>query len=86
MEALDADYGAAAARPIAGINYERLYDYRFRDVDQAGRQAVWREIASYVHSRMDRPQRILDPAAGRDHPVNGLRSGRAQPLALSRGR
>ena len=28
-------------RPSAGINYERLYKYRFRDVDQAGRQAVW---------------------------------------------
>jgi len=65
MEALDAEYGAAVAGPVAGINYERLYDYRFRDVDQAGRQAVWREIASYVHRRMDAPERILDPAAGR---------------------
>jgi SAM-dependent methyltransferase len=49
----------------AGINYERLYAYRFRDVDQAGRQAVWREIAKYVHARMGEPQRVLDPAAGR---------------------
>ena len=36
----------AAAPPGTGMNYARLYDYRFRDVDQAGRQAVWREIAS----------------------------------------
>src|ERR1700731_3337116 len=43
---------SAASLPAAGINYERLYDYRFRDVDQAGRQAVWREIARYVHARM----------------------------------
>ena len=28
-----------------GLNYERLYAHRFRDVDQATRQAVWREIA-----------------------------------------
>ncbi len=55
----------SAAAPPAGINYERLYAYRFRDVDQAGRQAVWREIARYVHARMDAPQRVLDPAAGR---------------------
>ena len=48
-----------------GINLERLYAYRFRDVDQAGRQAVWREIAGYVHARMGAPQRVLDPAAGR---------------------
>src|ERR1700761_7796304 len=48
-----------------GLNYERLYAYRFRDVDQATRQAVWREIARYVFARMDAPQRVLDPAAGR---------------------
>jgi hypothetical protein len=54
-----------AALPAAGINYERLYTYRFRDVDQAGRQAVWQEIARYAHARMGAPQRVLDPAAGR---------------------
>jgi hypothetical protein len=56
---------SAAALPGAGLNYERLYAYRFRDVDQAARQAVWREIARYVHERMGAPQRVLDPAAGR---------------------
>jgi hypothetical protein len=34
--------------PAAGINYERLYTYRFRGVDQASRQAVWQEIARYA--------------------------------------
>jgi hypothetical protein len=52
-------------RPEPGIDYERLYEYRFRDVDQAGKQAVWREIARYVHARMGAPERMLDPAAGR---------------------
>jgi len=56
---------SAAALPGAGLNYERLYAYRFRDVDQAARQAVWREIARYVHERMGAPERVLDPAAGR---------------------
>ena len=56
---------SAALVPGAGLNYERLYAYRFRDVDQAARQAVWREIARYVHERMGTPQRVLDPAAGR---------------------
>jgi SAM-dependent methyltransferase len=59
------DVPSAAALRAVGIDHERLYAYRFRDVDQAGRQAVWREIARYVHARMDAPQRILDPAAGR---------------------
>ena len=47
------------------MNYERLYSYRFRDVDQQGRLAVWGEIAPHVHSVMGRPQKVLDPAAGR---------------------
>jgi SAM-dependent methyltransferase len=52
-------------RDPSGINFERLYEYRFRDVDQAGREKVWREIARYVHGRMGAPKRVLDPAAGR---------------------
>jgi SAM-dependent methyltransferase len=54
-----------ALLPATGINYERLYAYRFRGIDQTGRRAVWREIAPYVHGRMGAPQRVLDPAAGR---------------------
>jgi len=47
------------------VNYERLYSYRFRDIDQDGRAAVWNEIAPHVHGLMGGPQKILDPAAGR---------------------
>ena len=47
------------------IDYERLYAWRFRDVNQADRQAVWREIALHLHARMGKPSRVLDPAAGR---------------------
>ena len=65
MAAEVTDITPAAALPATGINYERLYAYRFRDVDQDGRQAVWNEIAKYVHARMDAPQCVLDPAAGR---------------------
>lgn len=51
--------------PASSINYEKLYEYRFRDVDQASRQAVWQEIARYVYARMGEPRSVLDPAAGR---------------------
>lgn len=47
------------------INYEKLYAYRFREVDQASREAVWREIAAYIYSRLGNPNSVLDPAAGR---------------------
>ena len=38
-----------------GIDYQRLYEYRFRDVDQASRQAVWNEIAVHIYRRMGEP-------------------------------
>jgi SAM-dependent methyltransferase len=55
-----------------GIDYERLYEYRLRGVDQASRQAVWAEIATYVYRRMGAPARVLDPGAGRCEFVNAI--------------
>jgi hypothetical protein len=47
------------------INYERLYECRFHDVEQGARQSVWNVIAADIYARMDRPDVVLDPAAGR---------------------
>ncbi len=48
------------------MDYERLYSYRFEGIDQAQRNAVWRQIAPFVTERMlGKPRRLLDPAAGR---------------------
>jgi hypothetical protein len=54
------------------LNYERLYSYRFRDIDQDGRAAVWSEIAPHVHGMMGGPQKVLDPAAGRGEFVGSV--------------
>jgi hypothetical protein len=54
------------------MNYERLYEYRFRDVDQASRAAVWGEIATYIHVQLGRPEVVLDPAAGRGEFINAV--------------
>jgi Methyltransferase domain len=56
---------STSTRPELGIDYARLYEYRFRDVEQTGKLAVWHEIAQYMHARMGAPERVLDPAAGR---------------------
>lgn len=56
----------------AGIDYQRLYEYRFRDVDQASRQAVWDEIAAYLYRRMGSPSKVLDPGAGRCEFINAI--------------
>ena len=47
------------------MDYERLYEYRFKDVDQAQRELVWSEIARFVHTKLGYPKRVLDPASGR---------------------
>jgi methyltransferase family protein len=55
-----------------GIDYERLYAYRFRDTDQGSRTAVWGPIAEFIHRAMGEPQRVLDPAAGRGEFISAV--------------
>jgi len=54
------------------MNYERLYAYRFRDIDQAARLRVWKEIAPHVHGLMGSPDTVLDPAAGRGEFIGSI--------------
>ncbi len=54
------------------MNYQRLYEYRFRNVDQMARSGVWNEIAPFVHEALGRPERVLDPAAGRGEFINAV--------------
>ncbi|MET1041047.1 MAG: methyltransferase domain-containing protein [Acidimicrobiales bacterium] len=53
-----------------GIDYQRLYAYRFRDVDQVRRQAIWDELTPVLSRWLGSPRRVLDPAAGRGEFVN----------------
>ncbi len=66
--------GAAAA---SAIDFDRLYEYRFRNVAQSRRQQVWDEIAPFVWRRMGRPDRVLDPAAGRGEFVDAIPANEA---------
>lgn len=48
------------------MDYQRLYAYRFRNIDQSTREGVWGEIARHVTiNALGGPRRLLDPAAGR---------------------
>jgi SAM-dependent methyltransferase len=57
---------------VRGIDYRRLYEYRLRSVDQTARQAVWQQIAIYLHQRMGSPERVLDVGAGRGEFINSV--------------
>jgi SAM-dependent methyltransferase len=54
------------------LNHQRLYEYRFRGIDQDARAAVWSEIGPFVYARLGAPARVLDPAAGRCEFLNAI--------------
>jgi len=55
------------------MNYERIYDYRFQDVNQAARRRVWKEIATYLYDHeLGKPSTVLDPASGRCEFINAV--------------
>lgn len=54
------------------INYQRLYEYRFRNVEQRRRDDVWVALAPMIYGLLKRPDRVLDPAAGRCEFINAV--------------
>jgi SAM-dependent methyltransferase len=54
------------------MNYQRLYQYRFRDVAQDRRDDVWVALAPMLFELLKRPRRVLDPAAGRCEFINAV--------------
>lgn len=56
------------------MDLDRIYAYRFRDVDRAKRSMVWGLIAGFLHERLHRPKVMLDPAAGMCEYINAAPS------------
>jgi len=58
----------------SSVDYERLYGYRFRGIEQARREAVWSVISRNIYHRMGAPVSVLDPAAGRGEFIRSIPS------------
>lgn len=56
------------------MNYQRLYEYRFRDIAQDRRDDVWVAVAPMLYEQLSKPGRVLDPAAGRCEFINAVSS------------
>ncbi len=54
------------------MDCQRLYAYRFRQIDQGARLRVWREVARHVYGLMGSPDTVLDPAAGRGEFIESI--------------
>jgi SAM-dependent methyltransferase len=47
------------------MNFNRIYEYRFKDVDQQKKNIIWKEIAAWLwRDHLKSPASILDPAGG----------------------
>jgi 2-polyprenyl-3-methyl-5-hydroxy-6-metoxy-1,4-benzoquinol methylase len=67
---------------VTGIDYRRLYDYRLNGTGQPARQAVWTEIAIYLHQRMGSPERVLDVGAGRGEFITAVPAAERRAIDL----
>ena len=56
------------------MNFDRIYEYRFRGINEEKKQLTWEEIASFMYHKLGQPKTILDPAAGKCELINSIKS------------
>lgn len=65
------------------MDLDRIYAYRFRDVDHGKRAMVWQELAAFLHEKLGRPTTLLDPAAGMCEYINAAPSSEKWAVDLN---
>jgi ubiquinone/menaquinone biosynthesis C-methylase UbiE len=65
------------------MDYNRLYEFRFRNVSKQKKLIVWKEISQYIYRKLDNPQKVLDPAAGECEFINSIASAERWALDLN---
>ena len=66
------------------MNLERIYNYRFKNVNANKKQIVWQEISHFIYKKLNRPVRVLDPAAGMCEFINNVPSKEKWAIDLNR--
>lgn len=46
------------------MNYQRIYEYRFKGIAPLKKSAVWKQISGKIFDLMEKPGKVLDPAGG----------------------
>jgi ubiquinone/menaquinone biosynthesis C-methylase UbiE len=46
------------------LNYQRIYKYRFRQSPAQHRRDIWKVISCWIYLQFQKPEKVLDPAAG----------------------
>lgn len=65
------------------MNLDRIYEYRFKDVNAEKKLIVWREISKFIYGKLNRPEKILDPAAGLCEFINNIPSAERWAVDLN---
>ena len=56
------------------MNFDRIYEFRFKDVDPSTKRIVWEEVSRYISEITNRPSVVLDPASGMCEFVNSVQA------------
>lgn len=54
------------------MNYDRIYEYRFKGIDAEKKQRTWQLISEFIQKKLHAPKTILDPAAGNCEFINSF--------------
>jgi hypothetical protein len=55
------------------MNYNKIYDYRFRGINHSKKTLVWDELSKWLFNKyLNRPKKILDPAGGMCEFINSV--------------
>jgi len=54
------------------MDYNRIYEYRFKDVDKKKKLITWQIIADFLYRQLNSPASIIDPAAGECEFINAI--------------
>jgi hypothetical protein len=54
------------------MDYNRIYEYRFKDVNKRKKLITWKEISKFIYKELKQPQIIVDPAAGECEFINSV--------------
>ncbi len=65
------------------MNIERIYAYRFKNVNRNTKIATWKILAKFLYQKMGSPATMLDPAAGECEFINLVPAGERWAVDMS---
>ncbi len=56
------------------MDYDRIYEYRFRGVSTDKKQVTWDAVSRFIMRALDNPAKVIDPAAGMCEFINAAKA------------